>query len=481
MNGPPRQPIAQAIDALKQGDRRGGAALLQDELEQSGGSPDALSAVLQVASTIGEIDLAIEASRRMATRGSVEALVAYWGTLASFGRSPEALAEIRRQPVSVREHPSVLYFRATAATEWGRFEEAQELFRRALAKAPAFTPAWLGLAIIKTFRPGDPDLAAMNRLEPQLRQPIVLATLCYAMGKAHEDCGDIDRAFQLYSRGATIRRQQSRFDSDQHNRAANEAIADYTAQSLARLIPSRADDQRSLFVTGLPRSGTTLTEQILRGHSQVVDGGEVNLFGSALLPTLGLRFADALAYQQRSDGDDPWGEIGRDYDRFLDMRFPAPGLVIDKSLGQSLLVGLMLHALPNARIAWLRRSPEDVALSCFKTQFDSGLAWAWSLVDIADFMRTEDRLFEHWRTQFPERILAVPYEEMVRAPAAWAERLQRHFGLEFEEGIEQVSRADRAIGTASVSQVREPISTSRIGYGSVFERHLKPFRDRYYG
>jgi hypothetical protein len=154
--------------------------------------------------------------------------------------------------------------------------------------------------------------------------------------------------------------------------------------------------------------------------------------------------------------------------------------VVDKSLGQSLIIGTMLHALPDARIAWLRRSPEDVALSCFSTYFSRGLPWTWSLADIADTMRVEDLLFAHWRDLFPERILVVPYEELVHAPSEWARRLQQHFGLPVEPGIEARSKTDRAIGSASVSQARQPISTARVGRSAAYERHLQPFRDRYY-
>ncbi len=121
-----------------------------------------------------------------------------------------------------------------------------------------------------------------------------------------------------------------------------------------------------------------------------------------------------------------------------------------------------------------------VALSCFRTYFATGLHWTWSLTDIADYMRTEDRLFAHWVDLFPERILVVPYEELVQKPAHWTERLQSHFGLAVEPGIEMVSRENRRVRTASVGQVRAPISTSRIGQAQAFERHLEPFRARYY-
>lgn len=481
MNSALKPFFLRALDALKEGDRRSTAVFLGRELGEGKTSARNLPSVSQLAVHIGEIDLAIEASRRAVVPGSPDSLLGYWATLASFGRSPEALADVGRQPAALTEHPSVLHFRATVATEFGRFEEAQELFRLALAKAPAMTATWLSLAMIKKFRRNDPDLAAMERLERQAAgSPQSLAPLHYALGKAREDCGDIDQAFRSYAKGASLRRQQRTFDIDGFRAAGDHVVRDFTPDGLKRLSPSRFEGGRSLFVTGLPRSGTTLTEQILIGHSAVAAGAEVNLFAPALIPILGSGFDKALAYQQRFRGVDPWGEIARDYAHFIGMRFRSPGLVVDKSLGQSLLIGLMLHAMPEARIAWLRRSPEDVALSCFRTYFSTGLDWTCSLHDIADCMRVEDKLFEHWRSTFPDRILAVPYEEVVAAPASWAEQLQRHFGLSIEADIERATKENRPIGTASVGQVREPISTARIGQAKRFEHHLKPFRDRYY-
>jgi len=474
--------FVQALDALKQANRRGAAALLERQIRQGHTSLKNLPSVAQLAEHIGEVDLAIEATRLAVRPGSVDSLLPYWAMLATYGRAQEAWAEIERQPISIKENPSVLHVRGNIATQYGRLEEAQDLFRGALAKAPAAMPTWFSLAMIKTFAPGDPDIAAMERLERQPGGPVeARASLCYALGKASEDCGDADRAFAYYSKGAALRRPQRPFDAARYRALADQTIASFTSQNLARLRPSGLRVQRSLFVTGLPRSGTTLTEQLLLGHSAVVAGAELNLFAPALVPARGGTFDAAMSYQDRANNSDPWGEIARDYNRLVDIRFASPGLVVDKSLGQSLMIGLMLHSLPEARIAWLRRSPEDVALSCFRTYFSAGLAWTDSLADIADVMRAEDRLFEHWRTLYPDRILAVSYEELVRSPETWAERLQQHFGLSIETGLEATARGERAIGTASVAQVRQPISPSRIGQAAAFERHLKPFRDRYFG
>jgi tetratricopeptide (TPR) repeat protein len=482
VSDPSKPFFLQALDALKGGDRRGAAALIGRELREGNTSAKNLPSVSSLAAHIGEIELAIDASRRAVLPGSFDSLLAYWATLATYGRSDEALIDIERQPVAIKDHPAVLHFRGTAATQFGRFDEAQELFRRTLAKAPSAMQTWFALAMIKNFSAGDPDFAAMERLErqPAGAPPEMRASLEYALGKAAEDLGDIDRAFEFYSAGAALRRQQGAFSIEGFRQVADKVIRDFTPDSLKTLRPSGFDNERSLFVTGLPRSGTTLTEQILLGHSKVVNGAELNLFGPALMPTLGVGLGEALTYEQRSNQPDPWGEIGRDYGRLIDVQFRSPGLVVDKSLSQETLIGLMLHALPQARIAWLRRSPDDVALSCFKTYFTTGLPWTSSLTDIADYMRIEDRLFDHWRAVFPERILVVPYEELAASPEDWALRLQQHFGLPIEAGLENSPRDDRSVQTASVGQVREPISTSRIGQAAAFERQLKPFRDRYY-
>lgn len=482
MNDPAKPFFFQALDALKRGDRRTAAKLLERQLREGNTAEKNLPSVSQLAAHIGEIDLALEASRNWRT-GSIESLLGSWSLLGTYGRAAEAQTEIERQPEAVREHPSVLHVRGTIATQFGRFDEAQDLLRRALAKAPAALQTWFSLAMVKKFTSGDADLATMERLEQAAAAapPDARSALCYGIGKAFEDIGDVDRAFAAYSRGAAIRRSKEPFDAQAYGLVAEKVIREFTPATFENFVPSGFGGRRSLFVTGLPRSGTTLIEQMLIGHSAVADGAELNLFQTALMPLLGNACANALRYQQRSGLTDPWGEIARDYAHLLNVHFRSAELVVDKSLGQSLLIGLILHSMPDSRIAWLRRNPDDVALSCFRIFFSTGLTWTASLLDIADYMRAEDRLFEHWCAVFPDRILKVPYEDMVRAPASWSEKLQQHFGLPLEEGLEQRSRSGRSILTASVGQVSEPISTSRIGQAAAFEHHLKPFRDRYYG
>lgn len=474
--------VLQAIEALKRGDRRGGAALLQRDLDIGAPSPDRCRTISRLAAEIGEIDMAIEASRRSVVPGSLERMLNHWAILATYGRADEAMAEVDRLAASIRDHPAVLHFSGTIASEQGRFEEADEFFRRALAITPDALPIWFALAMNKTFTPGDPDLAAMEALahKAERADPETHARFLYALGKAWDDLGETDRAFGYFARGAAIRSHQEPYDRTAARSLADQVMKGSTPDAFAKLTPSRADPQRALFVTGLPRSGTTLVQQMLTAHSTVTDGGEVNLWRPALIPTVDYTMEGALAYQQGFGGEDPWGEVANDYCRFIDMRFPVPGLVVDKSLGQTVLLGLLLHSLPDARVVWLRRRPEDVALSCFRTFF-TNIRWSWSLADIGHHFRIEDDLIAHWRALFPDRIRLVEYEDLVGAPDEGIAAILGHFGLGGEPGVRNFHLSERSIRTASVRQVRAPVTTARIGQAEAYSRHLDEFRRGYAG
>ncbi|MEO7276781.1 MAG: sulfotransferase [Sphingomicrobium sp.] len=475
-NSVPR--VLQAIEALKRGDRRGGAELLAQDLNHGAPSPDRCRTISRLAAEIGEIDTAIEASRRSLSPPTLERMLAHWALLATHGHSDEAIAEIERLDATVRDSPAVLHFRGTIAGESGRFAEAEELFRRALAKVPESSPTWFSLSMIKTFEPGDRDIDAMEAMARNpggATSPNARSQISYALGKAYDECGDFGRAFESYRQGAAIRRQDGHYDVPAASAAADRVIRDFTPETLRKLRPSQLTGQRSLFVTGLPRSGTTLVQQLLTAHSRVIGGDEVNLLKPALLPTLDFTYRGAIAYQERAASDDPWGDIARDYDRFITMRFREPGLVVDKSLGQSTLIGFLLHSLPDAKIVWLRRNAEDAALSCFRTSFTAATHWSWSIADIADHFRIEDRLFEHWRSAFADRILVVPYEDMVKDPGEWISAIAEHVGLDAEGGMERFHESDRTVRTASVKQVRSPVTTDRIGAAGRYPLFSKEF------
>jgi hypothetical protein len=484
MPDPSTNRILGAIDRLKAGERAAAATLLREELRLGAPSGERWRSVQRLAAQIGEIETSIEAARRYAQTIPVtlERALVYFGELVAAGRSEQAREEVMRLPESARGHPSLLHFLGVAAGELGDFVTAEDYYRRAIAVTPDVPQTWFALAMIKTFAPGDPDLARMLELRPRVRgvDPAIEARFLYGLAKAFHDCGDYERAFALYSEGAALRKAEEPYDPEATEQFAAELIAGFDRASVERLTPSQAGDQRVIFVNGLPRSGTTLVEQILASHSRVEGGSEVNLLAPALIPTVDYTIAGALRFQQRQGGSDPWGGLAREYRAMLDARFRTSGLVIDKTLVQSHLMGLLLHTLPDAKVIWLRRNPEDAALSCFRSFFTSQLPWTWSLADIGHFFRVEDRLYAHWTKQWPERLLTVPYEELVRDPAEWIPRILAYAGLEMEPQVLEFHRTRRSVRTASVQQVRNPISTTRIGAAEAYDRHMDTFREAYH-
>lgn len=477
--------VLRAIDALGQGDRETAISLLQRDLatESPGGSR--WKSVAMLAANIGAVEISLEAARRYACTQpvSLEPLLYYWGELAAAGRSEIARSEIARLSPRDRLHPTVLHFEGTLAGEEGDFDAATQFYRRALATTATSPQTWFALAMIKRFTANDPDLAEMERLRPAIARaaPAINARFLYGLAKAWHDTGDTDRAFHYYAQGAALRRREERYDRTYMERVSEGLIRQFQPETLRQLTPSGAVDRRAIFVNGLPRSGTTLIEQILASHSQVADGGELNLFRSALIPTKDFSWEGAVAYQRRSQSGDPWGDIGQTYFGMLEERFRTRSLIVDKTLSQSYFMGLLLHTLPSAKVLWLRRNPEDVALSCYRNFFSSQIPWSWSFEDIGHFFRLEDRLFDHWTQLFPDRILVLPYEDLVRAPSSWIPRILDHAGLEDEPQVHRFHETKRSVRTASVSQVRAPIATDRIGSSQGYARHMEAFHAAYRG
>ena len=484
-SGIPNSRVIQAVEALKSGNRGAAIHLLKSELQQGAQSGDKWRTVAKLAFDIGAIDVGLEASRRFAATAPVtlERMLHYWGDLANYGRTDVASAAVAKLSAASRQNPTILHFRGTIAGQEGDFASAERHFREALAVTSDLPQTWFALAMIKTFTQGDKDLAAMERLRGTFAnaQPAIYARFLFALAKARHDIGDIDGAFALYSQGSEIRQRESVYNRDAIERFADRLCQDFTHESLAMLRPSTNSERKSIFVNGLPRSGTTLVEQILASHSQVVDGAEINLFRAALIPTRDYSYAGAMDYEKRAgQGSDPWGAVARDYHEMLAIRFRTTGTIVDKTLSQSHFMGLIMHALPSAKVIWMRRKAEDTALSCYRSFFSSAIPWSWSLTDTAHYFRVEGRLYAHWSSMFPDRILTVPYEELVRDPTVWIPRILAHVQLDEEPEVYAFHETKRSVRTASVQQVRGPISTDRIDSAKNHERHLAPFINAYY-
>ena len=478
--------VNQALEALKAKDRIRAASLLRDVVRQDPPLGATWGSVARLAATIGEGSLAVTAAQRhVALKASdVAARLNLGQLLAQNGRHREALALGEALTRDQPRNAATWHFVGVCRAQLGDDPGAVQDFRRAieLQDQGAYAAwSWLPLANAKTFdSPQDPDIAAMQALADQLgTEPVDVearSMLSYAIGKALDDTGQTDRAFVAYCAGAATVNAGRNYAPEASDAFVETVVRDFDAGMLKRL-PRGIDSDRPIFVLGLPRSGTTLVEQILVSHDAVTDGAELNLFRAAAMPVGG--FSPEVIAAYATANPQGFAQIGHDYLHLLQERFGADGRIVDKTLNHSRYLGLIHAVLPKARMIWLRRDPAAIAWSCFRTRFSGGVDWSWSLDHIGRHFRAEDRLHAHWTQLLGDTVLTVPYDDLVADPETWIPRMIEHVGLPWQDGLQDFHKTERAVATASVSQVRQPIHTRSREAWRKYETHLKPFFDAY--
>lgn len=359
------------------------------------------------------------------------------------------------------------------AEDRGRRPEALGLYERVLGLDPR---CWLALARHATLMsPAEPDDPVIARLRTALADPsaspLDRADLGYALGKVLDGCGAFDEAFVAYSQANRDGRESS---GGRYDRAAQEALVNricgtFTPERIAALRTN--SDAAPVFICGMFRSGSTLTEQILAAHPRVTPGGELEL-----LPRL---VAEALApFPERmlSIARQDISRLAESYLQSVSILFPEGDVVTDKRLDNFLHIGLIKTLFPKARIVHTRRDPMDNCLSVYFLHADQRLGYASDLLDAAHHLRQERRLMTYWKTLFGKDILDFSYDELVRAPEPAVARLLAFCGLEWDDACLQFHRLDNAVRTASVWQVREPLHQRSSQRWRNYERHLERLR-----
>jgi tetratricopeptide (TPR) repeat protein len=353
--------------------------------------------------------------------------------------------------------------------ESGRFEEATAAFRKALGAAPGYCRSWRHLVELKRFSPDDPDLARMESLYGDVRLPTnERLHLCFALGKAYDDAGNPDRAFAHYQEGNAIKRRNL---DPELAREAEEL------RKLREIFPpdfleaSDGDTSPGLpvFVLGMPRSGTSLVEQILASHPKVHGAGELMLL-RRLVRGLPGGFPENLA--GLDDGE--LRRLGEDYLAGLRPLAPGAARITDKMPRNFQLIGLIHRILPHARIVHCRRNPLDTCLSCYTRLFRNGQAFSYDLAELGQYYRLYDELMAHWRAVLPGRLLEIDYEAVVADPKPQVEALLAHCGLDWDARCLVPHENQRAVRTASAAQVRRPLYGSSVARWRRFEAHLAP-------
>ncbi len=357
----------------------------------------------------------------------------------------------------------------------GRQAAAVAGYRQSLALAPTQGEAWWSLANLKTWRfePGDLDamtgLLARDDLGPDDR-----AHLGFALGKGLEDAGRHGEAFEHYRQANARRRAVTPYDADAHHAFVQRTMAVFTPAFLASQAEVGCAAPDPIFVVGLPRSGSTLVEQILASHSAVEGASELaDLTGIARGLAASSPYPESLAALAPED----FAALGEAYlARTRVHRKLGRAHFVDKFPGNFLHAGLIHLILPRARIIDVRRHPLGGCLSIFKQHFAQGQAYSYDLTDLGRYHADYVALMAHFDAVLPGRIHRVSYEALVEDTEAEVRRLLAYCGLPFESQCLRFHETRRAVRTASSEQVRQPIFRDGLDQWRRFEPWLGPLK-----
>jgi hypothetical protein len=436
--------------------------------------------IAHIAAEQGEVALSREAMERFveASGGHPQARYQQAGLLARCGDFRQAYTVICGLPEDLPNPAFNAYSRGAAALPLGDLDEARLQLERVTRLRPDIGQAWLPLSTLVDFA-AEPELAermiAAGRAVENVA-PAARAAYSYALGKAYVDMGEPSLAFAAFAEGAKLKKTEQVYDRERDRAGALDAVSGYDAEAVDAIARGQREPTgRSIFVTGLPRSGTTLVEQILASHSAVSDGAEINRL-RILSRDVGGAAYPALAAYVAENGLAPAARL---WAHWMSDRFPNPGRIVDKSMDTSRFLGLAAALLPEAPLIWMTRDPLDCAWSCFRTHFLAGVPWSYDLEDIAVHFRLEEQLLDRWQEILGERLLVLPYEAMVADPLTWIRRIIAHCGLTEESQVFTPHENPRPVTTSSVMQVREPINRKPVGSAEPYREYLEPFLNAY--
>ncbi len=353
-------------------------------------------------------------------------------------------------------------------TEYGRFEEARVCFERAIAIAPLLAGSYYELVRCRpvTAEDGLPRqmeaALATPGLEPAQRQRVHLA-----LGKAADDLGDYPLAMRHFDAADALRRASVPFDSAAFAREIDRMIARFTSEWIARASRLGSREALPILILGMPRSGTTLVEQIVSNHPEVRAGGELHFWNQR-----------GAAWLSSGTPDVPFpAEAAADYLAALRAIAPAAARITDKMPFNFLWAGLIHAAFPRAAILHCRRAAVDTALSIHQTHFSPTLAFPTGGVELVEYFRGYRRLVNHWQSVLPaDRWIEVGYEELTRAPEPQIRRIVAACGLPWHDACLRPEINPRAVRTPSKWQARQPVNGRSVARWRRYEACLGPLR-----
>jgi tetratricopeptide (TPR) repeat protein len=405
-----------------------------------------------------------------------KALNSLGNALHLLGRSEEGVAYFRRalaiDSSDVRTNRDL----GSTLIALGRFDEARAFLEKAIALSPHKAGCYEVLVRCRRITAEDHHFAALRNLAANpasLSEPEQI-DLHFALGNAFADVGEHQQSFDHILAANALKRRQIKFDEgkwlEQFERIRNV----FTARLLRDKAGVGDPSDLPVFVFGMPRSGTTLIEQILASHPKVFGGGELREMANQVARIRGPEGPSYPDFVPTMSADE-LRRLGASYIEVLRGKAVQAARITDKMPGNFAFAGLVHLALPNARIIHARRDLRDVAFSCFSLNFEIGHQFTYDLAELGRHCCAYEQLMQHWRTVLPEgAILEVRYEELVADLERQARRIVTHCGLEWDDACLSFYETERSVRTASAAQVRRPIYQSSIGRWRPHEARLQP-------
>lgn len=388
------------------------------------------------------------------------------GDLAEAEKCYAKAVSINAEHVEAQNNLGVIY------NEQGHINKAKACFEAALRANPYFVDAHYNLSSIKTYVLGDPHLQLLDNMAANAQQFTIEARikLYFALGKALEDIGQHNQSFMAYAQGNHLQRSLIEYSPDKEIIIINELRSTFNNEFYEKHKNDGCDDPTPIFIVGMPRSGSTLLEQILASHPEVYGAGEQKILGTVISQSLGEYTLEHFAYMSAEE----LSAIGETYIKQLRaLSSRNSRYITDKMPANFFYIGIIKAILPNAKIIHTMRNPSDSCFSCFGKFFKDSMNFAYTLKELGDYYARYMDLMNYWHEVIPsQNLLDVSYEKLVTNFESEAKRILNFIGLPWDERCLSFHENTRRAKTASIAQIQKPLYQSSVNRSLNFSPYL---------
>ncbi|MFT5350809.1 MAG: tetratricopeptide (TPR) repeat protein, partial [Gammaproteobacteria bacterium] len=443
-------------------------------------APDFVDALIDLGNVYKEshrLEEAVECFKKATelNPGAVKAHFLLGSTLAPSSLTFDAIEAYRKALEVKPNHTGAHLGLGHVLKTVGELDGAIDAYRKCIELNPNHGEAYWSLSNLKTYKFSSADIEEMQRCvkDPELDDQSKVSFF-FTLAKSFEDKDDYDKAWRYYEEGNAIRRISENYDPVLTETLHDRLIEVYNRELFEKNAGPGLKDASAIFILGLPRSGSTLQEQILASHS-LVEGTSELPYLSRVATSLNRNRADGVNYPEavKELSESHFSALGNDYLHYAKMhRSDSTPYFIDKMPNNFSLIGFLDLILPNAKIIDARRHPLDACLSCYRQLFAKGQAFTYDLVEIGEYYLEYQRMMDHWHDVLPGRILTVQYEELVTDFENQVRRILEYCNLPWEDNCLTFYETQRPVRTPSSEQVRQPIYTNSINHSQKYAKHL---------